>query len=163
MIRAFDLPSARSSHVDPAAEAEEFCNRWKKDVFAFCRMLLGDGTAAEAVACEALVAFCHEGGLRMSPPHEVLPRLLKLAMRATEKYRKGDFQASPSMSRLEKAIQQLPSTERAVVIMRNLMHLDWGALALGTDLSRTEAHKVWVHAIFRLNELLQRDFPKESA
>lgn len=162
MIRAFDLPSARSSHVDPAADAEEFCNRWKKDVFAFCRMLLGDGTAAEAVACEALVAFCHERGLRRSPPHEVLPRLLKLAMRANERYRKGDFQASTSTSRLEQAIQRLPPMERAVVIMQSMMHLDWEALALATDLSRTEAHKVWVRAIFQLNELLQRDSSKES-
>lgn len=162
MIRAFELPKARSRQADPAAEAEEFCNRWKKDVFAFCRMLLGDGAAAEQVSCEALVACYHEPGLRTSPPREVLPRLLNRAMRATEKYRNGGFQSFSSASRLEEAIQGLSPVERAVVIMRNLMHLDWEALALGTDLSRTEAHKVWVRAIFQLNELLQRDFPKES-
>ncbi len=162
MIRAFDHPSARSSQVDPAAEAEEFCHRWKNDVFVFCRMLLGDGAAAETVTCEVLVTFYQERGQRMSPPHEVLPRLLKLAMRAMERYRNGDFQASPSASRLEQAIQRLPPMERAVVIMRNLMRLDWEALALSNDLSRTEAHKVWVRAIAQLNELLQRQFPKEN-
>ena len=162
MIRAFELPKARSRQADPAAEAEEFCNRWKKDVFAFCRMLLGDGAAAEQVACEALVACYHEPALRTSPPREILPRLLNRAVRATKECRNGRLQYSPSASRLEQAIQQLPPTERAIVIMRNLMRLDWEGLSLGTDLSRTEAHKVWVRAIFRLNELLQRDFPKES-
>lgn len=162
MIRAFDLPSSRSSHADPAAEAEEFCNRWKKDVFVFCRMLLGDGAVAEAVACEALVAFYQERGLRMSPLREVLPRLLHFAMHATEAYRNGAFQASPSTSRLEKAMQRLPPMERAVVIMRKLLHMDWEAVALGTDLSRAEAHKLWVRAIVQLNELLQREFPKEN-
>lgn len=162
MIRAFDFPSARSSQVDPATDAEEFCNRWKRDVFVFCRMLLGDGAAAEVVACEALVAFYQERGRRMGPSHEVLPRLLKLAIRSMETYQNGDFQASPSASRLEQAIQRLPPMERAVVIMRNLMRLDWEALALSTDLSRSEAHKVWVRAIVQLNELLQREFPKEN-
>jgi hypothetical protein len=52
--------------------------------------------------------------------------------------------------------------ERVVVIMRNLMRLDWDAVALSTDLSQTEAHKVWVRAIVQLNELLQREFPKEN-
>jgi hypothetical protein len=42
------------------------------------------------------------------------------------------------------------------------MRLDWEALALSNDLSRTEAHKVWVRAIAQLNELLQREFPKEN-
>ena len=158
MMRAFELPDARSRQADPAVEAEEFCNRWKKDIFAFCRMFLGDGAAAETVTCEVLVRSCLERGLRMSPPREVLPRLLNRAMRATKGCRNGRFQSSSSESRLEKALQQLPPTERAVVIMRNLMHLDWVALALSADLSRTEAHKVWARAIFQLNELLQRDF-----
>lgn len=162
MIRAFDLPSARSSRVDPAADAEEFCNRWKRDVFTFCRMFLGDGATAEAVTCEALVTFCHEHGRRVSPLREVLPGLLKLAIRTTERYRHGDFQPSPSASRLEQAMQCLPPMERVVVIMRNLMRLDWDAVALSTDLSQTEAHKVWVRAIVQLNELLQREFPKEN-
>ena len=162
MIRAFELPNARSRQADPAAEAEEFCNRWKKDVFAFCRMFLGDGAAAEKLTCEALVTFYQERGLRMSPPSEVLPRLLNRAIRAANECRNGRFQSSPSASRLEKALQQLPPTERAVVIMRNLIRLDWESVALGTDLPRAEAHKIWVRAIFQLNELLQRDFSKES-
>jgi DNA-directed RNA polymerase specialized sigma24 family protein len=156
MIRAFELPKATTRQVDPAAAAEEFCNRWKKDVFAFCRMFLGDGAAAEELTCEALVMSYHERGLRMSRPREVLPRLLNRAMRATKGCRNGRFQSSSSASRLEKALQQMPPTERAVVIMRNLMHLDWETLALGADLSQTEAHKVWVRAIFQLNELLQK-------
>ena len=158
MIRAFELPKATTRQVDPAAAAEEFCNRWKKDVFAFCRMFLGDGAAAEERTCEALVACYHERGLRMSAPLEVLPRVLNRAMRATKGCRNGRFQSSSSASRLEKALQQLPATERAVVIMRNLMRLDWEPVALGTDLSPAEAHSVWVRAIFQLNELLQRDF-----
>ena len=148
--------------ADPAAEAEEFCNRWKKDVFTFCRMHLGDGVAAEMVTTETLAAFYRKREQRMDQPSEALPRMLNLAIRASQKYRDGGFEASHSASRLEQAIQRLPPMERAVLIMRNLMHLDWAVVALGTDLSRTEAHKIWARAFFQLNELLQRDFPKES-
>ena len=141
-------------------DLENFSNRWKKDVFAFCKTFLGEGAAAEQVTCEAFVAPYREGGLRMGDP-DVLARLLSLALREMEKRRNGPSQTVQPSSRLEKAIQRLPRLERAVVIMRNLLHMEWPSIAAGTDLSRAQAHKAWVRGIFQLNELLQRDFVKE--
>jgi DNA-directed RNA polymerase specialized sigma24 family protein len=145
--------------ADNALELEEFCNRWKKDVFAFCRAFLGDGGAAEEATCDVFAAFYREREFRMS--QELPGRLLGLALRTMEKYRPGSSQSLQNASRLESAIQRLPRLERAVVIMRNLLHMEWAALALATDLSRAEAHKVWMRGICQLNDLLQRDLPKE--
>lgn len=142
-----------------APEVEEFCDRWKKDVFAFCRMFLGDGAAAEDAAATALAAFCREH--RPALTQQMPPLLLGLALRATEKYRNGSSRSLESPSRLEGAIQQLPRLERAVVTMRNLLHMEWGALAVATDLSRAEAHKAWMRGIVQLNDLLHKDFSKE--
>jgi len=147
--------SAENGH-----ELEDFCNRWRKDVFAFCRVFLGHGAAAEEVTCEAFAAFYRERELRMSDP-EIPPRLLALALRATEKYRHGSSQPLQTASRLESAIQRLPRLERAVVIMRNLLHMDWVPLAQVADLSQAQAHEAWMRGIFQLNDLLQRGFIKE--
>jgi DNA-directed RNA polymerase specialized sigma24 family protein len=140
---------------------EECCNRWKKDVFAFCRLLVGDGATAEEVTCEALVTFCRGREVGVSD-REIPPRLVGLAFRATEKYGSGSSQPLQVASRLESAIQRLPRPERAAVIMRNLLRMDWESMALATDLSRTQAHEVWARGIVQLNELLQRDVPKEG-
>jgi DNA-directed RNA polymerase specialized sigma24 family protein len=142
-----------------AHEVEEFCTRWKKDVFAFCRMFLGDGAAAENAASDAFMAFYRERELLKT--QEIPPRLMGLALQATEKYRHDSPQVVQSASRLESAIQQLPRLERAVVTMRNLLRMEWGALAVATDLSRAEAHKVWMRGIVQLNDLLQKNISKE--
>jgi DNA-directed RNA polymerase specialized sigma24 family protein len=143
-----------------AHELEDFRNRWKKDVFAFCWAFLGDGAAAEEATCEAFAALYRDRELQMND-REMPPRLLGLALRATEKYRNGPSQSLQTTSRLEGAIQRLPRRERAVVIMRNLLHMEWASLALAADLSRAQAHKAWMRGIVQLNDLLQRDFLKE--
>lgn len=140
-------------------DLENFSNRWKKDVFAFCRTFLGEGAAAEEVTCETFVALCRERGLPRRDS-DALARLLSIALRTMEQ-RNGASQPVEPASRLEKAIQRLPHLERAVVIMKNLLHMEWPSIAAGTDLSRAQAHRAWVRGIFQLNELLQRDFAKE--
>ena len=52
--------------------------------------------------------------------------------------------------------------ERAVVIMRNLLRMDWGSVALASDLSQAQAHEAWVHGVFQLNELLHKNLIKEA-
>jgi DNA-directed RNA polymerase specialized sigma24 family protein len=141
-------------------QLEDFCNRWRKDVFAFCCVFLGDGAAAEEATCEAFAAFYREREMGMSD-REIPPRLLGLALRATEKYRNGSSRSLQTASRLEDAIQRLPRLERAVVIMRNLLHMEWASLARVADLSRAQAHKAWIRGIVQLNDLLQRDLLKE--
>jgi DNA-directed RNA polymerase specialized sigma24 family protein len=142
-----------------AHEVEEVCTRWKKDVFAFCRAFLGDGAAAEDATSDAFTVFCRERELVVT--QEIPPRLLGLALQATGKCRNGTSHPLRGASRLDTAIQQLPRMERAVVIMRNLLHMEWGALAVAADLSRAEAHKVWMRGILQLNDLLHEGFSKE--
>lgn len=147
--------SAESEH-----ELENFSNRWKKDVFAFCNTFLGEGAAAEEVTCDAFVALYRERRLPRGDG-DVLPKLLSLALRAMEKRRNGVSESVQPASRLEKAIQRLPRLERAVVIMRNLLHMEWPSIGVGTALSPEQAHKAWARGICQLNDLLQRDLVKE--
>ena len=135
-------------------ELEKLTNRWKKDVFAFCKTFLGEGAAAEEATCEAFAALYRQRGLRIGDGDD-LGRLLGLALRAMEK-RDGSSQTSQAASRLESALQRLPRLERAVVIMRNLLQMEWPSIAAGTDLSRSQAHKAWARGIFQLNDLLQK-------
>ena len=141
-------------------ELDKLTDRWKKEVFAFCKTFLGEGAAAEEVTCETFVALYRERGLPIGDS-DALAKLLSLALRAMEKRGNGSSQALEPGSRLENAIQRLPRLERAVVIMRNLLHMEWPAIGVGTEISREQAHKAWVRGIFQLNDLLQRDFVKE--
>jgi DNA-directed RNA polymerase specialized sigma24 family protein len=140
---------------------EEFCSRWRKPVFAFGRMFLGDGAAAEELTCDVLLAVYQQRGSRLSD-RELLPRTLGSALRATQKYQPGSSGFLRTTPRLETALQGLPRLERAVVIMRDLLHMDWESTALATDLSRVQAHEAWARGIYQLNELLQRDLTKEG-
>lgn len=140
---------------------EEFCTRWTQPVFAFCRMFLGDGAAAEELTCEVLLAFCRQRSSRLDD-RELLPRTLGFALRAAHKYRAGPHRPLDNASLLESAMQDLPDLERAVVIMRNLLRMDWESVALASDLSQAQAHEVWVRGFFQLNELVQRELFKEG-
>lgn len=146
--------------TDDEHELEEFCRRWKKDVFTFCWALLGDAAAAEEATCEAFAALRRRPVVRMNDL-EASSRLLGSALRATEKSRNGSSPSSRATSRLEDAIRRLPRLERAVVIMRNLLHMEWPPLARAVDLSPPEAHEAWVRGILQLNEILQRSATKE--
>ena len=70
------VPLSAAEHL---REMEDFCSRWKGTVFAFCRVFLGDGDAAEGVTSEAFVSFVREGDLPTSE-HGIPSRLLRLAL-----------------------------------------------------------------------------------
>jgi len=140
---------------------EEFCARWKNPVFAFCRMFLGDGTTAEELTCEVLLAFCRQRSWRLDD-RELLPRALGFALRAANKYRTESSRPMHSGSQLEVALRDLPHLERAVVIMRNLLRMDWESIALASDLSQAQAHQIWKRGFIQLTELLQRGLSKEG-
>lgn len=162
MIRALQIPNTSSGHLDRAELAEEFCNRWKKDVFAFCRMFLGVDTAAEHTALEVLLRFCQERRLRLSDS-ETATRLLAMAFRLMQPSREERHADRVRPSRLDAALQQLPALERAAVIAKNLMHLEWTALSQVLDVSAEQAHEVWVRAMLRFNDELQTRIKKEHA
>ena len=139
---------------------DEFYTRLRKSVFAFCRMFLGDGPAAEELTCEVLVTCYRSFGSRFSDG-ELLPRAIAIAVRATQEYRPTASRPLQFESALEAAIQSLPRMERMIVIMRNLLHMDWESVALATELPRKQAHEVWARGIFQLNESLHRNLAKE--
>ena len=119
---------------------DEFYPRLRKSVFAFCRMFLGDGPAAEDLhaRCWRPVTEALVPGLA-NP--ELLPRAMAIAVRATQKYQPQASGPLQFESALEAAIQSLPCMERMIVIMRNLLHMDWESVALATDLPRKQAQK----------------------
>ena len=100
MIRALQIPSTSSGHLDRVELAEEFCNRWKKDVFAFCRMFLGVDAAAEDTALEVLLRFIQERRVRLSDS-ETATRLLALAFRVMQRSREEMHTDRMSPSRLD--------------------------------------------------------------
>ncbi len=162
MTRALQITSTGSGHFDHAEFAEEFCNRWKKEVFAFCRMFLGVDTAAEGTVCEVLVRFCQERRLRLSDS-ETVTRLLAMAFRVMQPSRKERYADRVSPSRLDEALQQLPAPERAAIIAKNLMHPEWTSLSQVLNVSAEQAHEVWVRAMLRFNDELQTRIKKEHA
>ena len=140
-------------------DSEQFCSRWRKEVFAFCRMFLGDEGAAEAAACEALVRFCQKAHL--STRESSIPAgLLQAAFHIVQGSTRSGPSATPSP--LEAATQLLATRERAVVIMRNLLRMDWKSVAVATDLSASQVQTTWRHAIAQLTQLLGTTRARES-
>jgi len=137
---------------------EDLCNRWKADVFAFCFAFLGDRTAAEETACDALLAYCREQGPSRHD-QATQARLMRLALLAAQE---ASSQGPECGSRLEAAIQRLPRSERAVVVMRNLLRMEWEYVALATGLSTTQAQKIWRLGILQLTAVLQTEFVERN-
>ena len=160
MIRSLQVPNTSSGDMDRLEVAAEFCNRWKKDVFAFCRMFLGVDTAAEQTALEVLLRFCQERRFRLSD-WESATRILALAFRVMQPSREERHKDRVSPSRLDAALQQLPALERAAIIAKNLMHLEWTAISQVLDVSAEQAHRLWVRAMLRFNDELQMRSTKE--
>lgn len=139
---------------------EDFCNLWKRDVFAFCRMFLGNGPAAEEAACQAFVEF-RRAWDRSSYQDGIPFSLMRSALRASERVANGQFPRDRETSPLERAMQGLPHKERAIVIMRNILRMDWQRMALATQLSPERVHETWRLGLGQLNALLQTDSSKE--
>lgn len=160
MIRVFELPKARSRQVDPAADAAQFCNRWKSDVYAFCRTFIGDSAAAEDATCEVLSASWRR---QNQGTHDAIrAQIMRLALKIAGQYKDRSSLASQGGSRLEAAILDLPDKERAVVILRSLLRMDWASLTVATALPFEELHAVWSRGVSHLNEILRQDPSNEQ-
>lgn len=138
-----------------AVHRETFCNQWKKQVVAFCLMFLGQRLPAEEVACEVLVTFSRNYDLRKNVPY-VGPRLIAMAIDLMKKLQntKQKFETAETATPLERALQTLPSLERSILIMRNLLHMNWHAISLAADVSSKHAHCLWTKSILQLQEQL---------
>ena len=139
-----------------AMQRENFCHRWKNEVVAFCRMFLGLIVPAENVACEVLVKFSGRSDASNNDS-EVEPRLIAMAMDVMKKSPIADQESvkAEQATPLGRALLGLPSLERAVLIMRSLLRMDWRAISMATGLSNELAHRVWARAVVLLQEQLR--------
>lgn len=153
MIHALELQRGGLDWGNSALNVEEFCNRWKTDLYAFCKTFIGDTAAAEDATCEVLLAFCRRK--IKGEQTAIRARIMRLAIQALNKYRDNSCPPSPDSSGLEVAILRLPRSERALVIMRSLLRMDWVSLTLATALPYEEVHALWVCGVSHLNEILQ--------
>jgi len=64
-------------------EVEAFYQRWGPDVFAFCRLFLGDEEQAEIVCSKAFLTFYRES-TRLPVTGEIPSRLVGLAYQAMQ-------------------------------------------------------------------------------
>lgn len=140
---------------------QEFCSRLRRPVFAFGQAFLGNGAAAEQLTCDVLLAVYRRRDGRLSD-RELVPRALGIAFRSTQNYQPVSDRLLQNVSPLEIGVLSLPRLERAVVIMRNLLRMDWESIGLATDLSKARAHEVWVRGVVQLNGLLNNGFSKEG-
>src|SRR5581483_1021536 len=88
---------------------------------------------------------------------EVPPRLVGSAFQAMQPCH---AERSPVAhgGALEKSILRLDCKQRAVFIMRNVLGMTWTGVATAMNLSAEEVRQLWLKGMFRVRELLPRDF-----
>lgn len=160
MIRVFELQRAGFERGNRVLEAEEFCNRWKKDVYVFCKTFIGDRAAEEDATCEVLLASWRQRSY--GKQDAIRAQIMRMALKIAEVYKDRPSFALQGGSRLEAAILDLPDKERAVVIMRSLLRMDWASLTLATALSCEEVHALWTRGVNHLNEILRQNLSNEQ-
>ena len=141
-------------------ELAEFCDRWKRQVFTFCHALLADQRSAEEATSDALVNFLRHKTDEFDEK-TVPPKLFACAMQAVQKYGSANNRNLHGAPPLLAAMHKLPLRERAVVTMRNMLHMDWSAIGGSLGLSPTRVHEVWKNGVMQLTDFLQNDFAKE--
>ncbi len=72
------------------------------------------------------------------------------------RHARRDVLSHGGKSRLDTSVLRLPATERAVLVMRNLLRMDWDQTAVAMGVSEEKAHKVWVRGVIGLNEFLHK-------
>lgn len=140
-------------------EVREFYERWKVSVFTFCRLFLGDEQRAQDVTLRAFLAYFREGH-----PLELtqLPDSLLRCVLESAKH-----QCTPSRVHradgklLQSALLSLPCEQRAVFILRSILGVPHGSVAVAAGFSPEHVHELWVQGLMRLRNLLPQNFFKE--
>lgn len=148
------MSAAVNAHDLRAIEA--FYQRWGPDVFAFCRLFLGDERRAELVCSKAFLDFCRE--LSQLPTTGEIPSLLVgLAYQAMQPCR-NEQSADLKEKSLENCILRLDCRQRAVFIMRNVLCMTWPNIACASSSSTEEVRECWLRGMLNVRNLLPRDF-----
>jgi DNA-directed RNA polymerase specialized sigma24 family protein len=145
----------------PEKQVRDFYRRWNKQVFAFCRLFLGDEERGQKAAREAFLAYFRQ---RLSLASDQLP--MDLFRCALGVVRDQCALADPHKAAdetLEHAILLLPCEQRAVFILRNVLNVDTVAVADVTRLPVEQVRRLWMESMLAIRELLPRDFFKEHS
>ena len=135
---------------------EKFYERWGSDLFAFCRLFLGDILQAESTCGTAFLAF-YRSSARLEVEGEIPAPLVRLAVQQMNGRRaQVNFMRDPDV--LESCILSLRCEPRAVFIMRNVLGMSWTGVATAMGVPIDEVHELWTEGMMRVRELLPRDF-----
>ncbi len=150
------MPQVRSKR-----EVQDFRDRWSAQIFAFCRVFLGNQERAQESTVEAFLVYLRQG---LAPDETRLPNLLLQC--AVEAVRDKCSCRDPRTARaenLESAILSLPCDQRIVFILRSVLRMDSVSVTVATGLAREQVRELWVSSLLRIRELLPEDFFKEHA
>ena len=139
-----------------AREAEAFYRRWGPDVFAFCRLFLGDEAKAEALVPIAFLSFYRESSA-LPVEGEVPTRLVGHAFQAMQPCGPVSTPAPPTTA-LEKCVLELDCRQRAAFILRSVLGMSWPGIASAMSSSVEETRQTWLKGMLKVRELLPRDF-----
>jgi DNA-directed RNA polymerase specialized sigma24 family protein len=140
-------------------QIQKFYRKWSPGVLAFCCLLLGEGSDAERSTVEAFQAYLSRG---LELEFVQLPTLLFLfALEAAKRSAAATPIASSAVSRLQDGVALLPWNERAVFSLRGVMALDDMTISEIVEIPIREVRRIWMSSVFRLRELLSRDFSPE--
>ena len=135
-----------------------FYDRWSRTVFRFCELLLGDRDRSEKATEVAFLMFYRAGP---DLDLQVMPvALLRHALDATRSVvdRPGE-----AVQDLRGAILRLPFEERSVFILRSVLDLDFGSIAMVTGCGEARVRSIWFQALMQLRQFLPASFFKERS
>lgn len=137
-------------------QIEKFYAAWSPRVLALCCLLLGERTEAERTCVEAFQAYMSRG---LDLDVVQLPSLLFVF--ALDAAKRAVLRETPPVQEvrgLEEGVVALPWKERSVFALRSVMRLDDMAISEIVEIPVREVQKAWMNALFRLRELLHKDF-----
>lgn len=145
----------------PEKQVRDFYRRWNKQVFAFCRLFLGDEERGQKAAREAFLAYVRQ---RLPLASDRLPMdLLRCALGVVRDLCALADPQKAAHETLEHAILLLPCEQRAVFILRNVLNVDTVAVAVVTRLPVEQVRRLWMESMLAVREMLPRDFFKEHS
>ena len=135
---------------------EKFYTAWSPSVLALCCLLVGEGAEAERTTAEAFQAYLSRG---LELDVWQLPALLLIyALDAAKRNAPATQLETRQTPGLQEAVVLLPWKERAVFALRSAMGFDDFTISEVVEIPIQEVRRVWMKALFRLREMLPKDF-----
>lgn len=136
-------------------QIEKLYAAWSPSLLAFCCLLSGEGSDAERTVVEAFQAHLRRD---LDLDFVGLPLFCSSSLwmqRSEPQFRQ---RRKPPRRRLQDALVLLPWRERAVFALSSAMGLDDMVVSEIVLIPVQEVRRIWMSAVFRLRELLPKDF-----